>query len=76
VAIYKLLAELMKSAPSAETTDTSPAAQAPVKPSTAEYLDAVDACLTLPVQPKRGEPQWDEVEKLVLWKPRDTIRTT
>jgi MoxR-like ATPase len=48
-----------------------PARQDP--PSTAEYLDAITACLALGVKPGAQDPVWDGIQRATLWKPRDAL---
>jgi hypothetical protein len=48
--------------------------QSTVRPSTAELLDAIDACLALEIDPGKTPRAWLDVERLVLWKARETVQ--
>lgn len=58
--IYKALLEAMEAPP--------PKIPAEPRPSTAEYLDAIDACLRLKVKPQDDDAVWDKVIRTTLWK--------
>lgn len=45
-------------------------------PSTAEYLDAIDACLELGVDPQSEKQVWEVISSATLWKPRDPLEAT
>lgn len=47
-----------------------PPSQAAPETSTAEYLDAVHACLELGVRPKPGDPVWDTIVRTTITKTR------
>ncbi|MGH9945329.1 MAG: hypothetical protein ACRD9R_23505, partial [Pyrinomonadaceae bacterium] len=42
-------------------------------PSVAEYLDALRACRTLKIRPRRQKGVWQAVAKATLWKPREGV---
>jgi MoxR-like ATPase len=42
-------------------------------PSTAEFLDAINACIELQVTPDDSDETWTTIAKATLWKPRGLI---
>ena len=60
VKIYKALLQAMSKAPEGIPADPPPSA--------AEYLDAIDACLTLKVKPQEDDEVWNKVIRTTLWK--------
>jgi MoxR-like ATPase len=61
--VYKAVAEIVKNPPAYIVDRQSP-------PSTAEFLDAIDACLTLGVQPVETDSTWVDIARSTLWKAR------
>lgn len=66
VKIYEALLEAMKAPPEG--------ASAEVSPSTAEYLDAIGACLDLHVKPKEDDEVWKKIIRTTLWKRQGTAK--
>jgi MoxR-like ATPase len=69
--LYETVAALMEEgAPKEDGTGATP-------PSTAEFLDAIDACLTLKVKDPRAEKEdWETISSATLWKPRERLDAT
>jgi MoxR-like ATPase len=63
--LFGALADLMDDRPPGREFS-----QAPL-PSTAEFIDALQACLDLNVTPDRENPIWPQIEAATLWKPRE-----
>ena len=69
--LYESIATLMK-----EDTPKEEGSRATTLPSTAEYLDAIDACLELKVDPQAEKKVWETISSATLWKPREPLEAT
>lgn len=69
--LYKTVAELMQeAAPKDDGAGATP-------PSTAEFLDAIEACMKLGLKdPRASKSDWEIISKATLWKPREPLGTT
>ncbi|HKP53204.1 MAG TPA: MoxR family ATPase [Chloroflexia bacterium] len=53
--------------------DTADRTEREGQPSTAEFLDAVLACINLQIDPREGSQAWRDIQEATLWKPRTTM---
>lgn len=66
VALYGAIADLMDAPADPSNAKGNP-------PSTAEFIDALYACIDLGVKPDSRDPIWSKVEATTLWKKRETV---